>query len=94
MAMKSKPSVVINLRMKSQQRLLIDQAASALGKNRSEFLLEAATRAAQDTLADQRVFPMTAEQWRQFHAALDAKPRVNARLRKVLSAHSPWNEQK
>lgn len=92
--MKTKLSVVINLRMKSQQRLLIDQAASALGKNRSEFLLEAATRAAQETLADQRVFPMTAEQWKKFHAALNAKPNVNAKLRKILSAKSPWDEQK
>lgn len=92
--MKTKPSIVINLRMKSQQRLLIDQAASALGKNRSEFLLEAATRAAQETLADQRVFPMTAEQWQRFHKALNAKPKVNSRLRKVLATVSPWENEK
>lgn len=94
MPVTTKPSVVINLRMKSQQRQLIDQAASALGKNRSEFLLEAATRAAQETLADQRVFPMTNEQWKQFHAALDAKPKINSKLRKVLAAKSPWESQK
>ncbi|MFO0812468.1 MAG: DUF1778 domain-containing protein [Gemmatales bacterium] len=94
MTANTKTSVVINLRMKLPQRQLIDQAASAVGKNRSEFLLEAATRAAQETLADQRVFPMTAEQWKRFHAALDARPRVNAKLRKVLAAASPWETSK
>ncbi|MHB8355888.1 MAG: type II toxin -antitoxin system TacA 1-like antitoxin, partial [Vulcanimicrobiaceae bacterium] len=37
-------STVINLRADERRRALIDRAAEATGKNRSEFMLEAACR--------------------------------------------------
>ena len=43
----------INLRALPEQRDLIDQAASALGKNRSDFMLEAACERAQSVMLDQ-----------------------------------------
>lgn len=43
----------INLRALPQQRDLIDQAAQMLGKNRSDFMLEAACERAQSILLDQ-----------------------------------------
>ena len=43
----------INLRALPQQRDLIDQAAQLLGKNRSDFMLEAACDKAQAVLLDQ-----------------------------------------
>lgn len=78
-------SVVINLRLKSKQRDLIDHAAQTLGKNRSEFLLEAATRAAQEALLDQHLILMTDAQWKKFNAALDAKPKVIPNLRALFA---------
>ncbi len=83
-------NVVINVRMKAQTRDLIDLAARTSGKNRSEFLLEAATRAAQEALLDQRFFALSAEQWKRFAAALDGKPKVNPRLKRLLAAPVPW----
>ena len=83
-------SVMINIRLKTRQRELIDQAARSVGKNRSEFLLDAATRAAQETLLDQQLFQMDAGQWKKFNAALDAKPQINQRLRTVLAIPAPW----
>ena len=44
--------VTINLRANRRQRALIDRAAEALGKNRSDFMLEAACREAGSVLAD------------------------------------------
>ena len=41
----------LNLRIKPQVRELIDQAAELAGKNRTDFVLDAARRAAEDTLA-------------------------------------------
>jgi len=38
--------VAINLRASQKQRALIDRAAQALGKTRSDFLLETGCRAA------------------------------------------------
>jgi len=43
----------INLRALPQQRDLIDHAAQLLGKNRSDFMLEAACDRAQSVLLDQ-----------------------------------------
>src|SRR2546426_494441 len=46
--------VAINLRANRRQRALIDRAAEALGKNRSDFMLEAACREANTVLVDRR----------------------------------------
>jgi len=47
---KEAASVSINIRAKARQRDLIDQAANRLGRSRSEFMLEAACREAEDVL--------------------------------------------
>jgi uncharacterized protein (DUF1778 family) len=44
-------SVKINMRVASQQRDLIDRAARATGKTRTEFMLEAACRAAEEIVS-------------------------------------------
>lgn len=43
----------INLRAMPEQRDLIDQAANLLGKNRSDFMLEAACERAKAIILDQ-----------------------------------------
>lgn len=44
-------SVKINMRVASQQRDLIDRAARVTGKTRTEFMLEAAYRAAEEIVS-------------------------------------------
>src|SRR5262245_907393 len=46
MAATATRTTVINLRADEPRRALIDRAAEAVGKNRSEFMLDAATREA------------------------------------------------
>ena len=46
----------LNLRIKPAERDLIDRAAKARGKNRTEFVLEAARAAAEEALIEQRIF--------------------------------------
>ena len=48
---------LVNLRISARDRDLIDRAAAALGKNRSEFMLDATRQAAEDTLLDRRARP-------------------------------------
>ncbi len=48
----------INLRARPEQRDLIDQAARLLGKNRSDFMLEAACDRAQAVMLDQVFFSL------------------------------------
>jgi uncharacterized protein (DUF1778 family) len=46
----------IRIRAAAEQRDLIDQAADHLGRSRSDFILEAACRRAEDMLLDQTYF--------------------------------------
>jgi uncharacterized protein (DUF1778 family) len=80
----------INIRVRGGDRTLIDQAAQLAGKTRSEFMLEAARDAAQDTILDQRVFRLDPKAFARFRAMLDAPPGPNERLRRLMSAPAPW----
>jgi uncharacterized protein (DUF1778 family) len=83
-------TTVINLRADEPRRSLIDRAAEAVGKNRSEFMLDAATREATAVLLDRRFFALDARTFKRFAAALDAVPSANPRLRKLLARRAPW----
>ena len=81
---------VSNLRTDEARRTLIDRAAEALGKDRTEFMLDAATREAQSVLLDRRLFHLDEAAFRRFTKALDAPPSDNPRLRKLLAKRAPW----
>lgn len=83
--------VTINLRANQRQRALIDRAAEALGKNRSDFMLEAACREADAVLLDRRFFLLDEKGYRRFIAALDKPPADNPRLRRLLTSKVPWD---
>lgn len=85
-------STVINLRADEPRKALIDRAAEAVGKNRSEFMLDAATREATAVLLDRRLFELDARAFKQFTTALDAAPGDNRRLRKLLATKAPWEQ--
>ena len=82
--------VTINLRANQRQRALIDRAAETLGKNRSDFMLEAACRAADSVLQDRRLFLLDEKAYKRFTAALDKPPAENPKLRRLLAARAPW----
>lgn len=80
----------LNLRIKPETRELIDRAAEFAGKNRTDFVLDAARRAAEDTLLDRTVFTFTPKEYRQFLERLDARPKPNKRLVKSMQTLPPW----
>lgn len=80
----------INLRALPEQRDLIDQAATLLGKNRSDFMLEAACERAQSVLLDQVFFKLDTDKFQQFIAVLDAPPSANPGLARLMSVKAPW----
>jgi uncharacterized protein (DUF1778 family) len=82
--------VTINLRADRRKRALIDRAAAAVGKNRSEFMLDAACREATSVLLDQRFFTLDEKTFERFRAALDRPPADNPRLHRLLSTKAPW----
>ena len=91
MADRAARDVTINLRANRRQRSLIDQAAQALGKARSDFMLEASCREAESVLLDRRYFALDAETFKQFTAVLDSPPAANPRLRRLLTEKAPWD---
>jgi uncharacterized protein (DUF1778 family) len=80
----------INLRTKPEQRDLIDQAAAMLGKNRSDFMLEAACDRAQSVLLDQVFFRLDAGLFKAFMKQLDASPAPNEGLKRLMAVPVPW----
>lgn len=81
----------LNIRIKVEERGLIDRAAEALGKTRTDFMLEAAKRAAEEALLDRTVFSAKPTAYAEFLARLDAPPRPNERLRRALTTKAPWD---
>ncbi len=84
----------INLRALPEQRDLIDHAATLLGKNRSDFMLEAACKAAQAVVLDQVFFSLDTDNFTQFTAMLDAPPSENAGLQRLMAVEAPWLPKK
>lgn len=82
----------LNLRIKPELRGLIDRAAALSDKNRTDFVLDAARRAAEDTLLERTVFTVSPSAYSEFLARLDARPRPNARLRRSLETVAPWEK--
>ena len=80
----------LNIRIKPEERNLIDRAAKTRGKNRTDFILEAARRAAEDALLDQVIISVSPEAYSQFLARLDMPPKPNERLRKTMQTPAPW----
>ena len=83
-------AVTISIRAKTRQRDLIDQAAERLGRSRSDFMLEAACRQAEDVLLDQTYFAVYGDRFAAFQALLDNPPAVSDRLRRTMKAPAPW----
>jgi len=84
-------AVSINIRAKAKQRDLIDQAASRLGRSRSEFMLDVACREAEDVLLDQAFFAVDAGTFAQFQALLDKPLPPTDKLRRLLKKKAPWD---
>lgn len=80
----------LNIRIKSSERGLIDRAAALTGKTRTDFILEATKRAAEEALLDRVLFVVSPEAHAQFLAKLDAPPKPNARLRRTMNTPPPW----
>jgi uncharacterized protein (DUF1778 family) len=81
---------MINIRIRPEVRELIDQAASLQGKSRSDFMLEAARRAAEEALLDQTLIRVDPETYARFVALLDAPPAPNEDLRRLMNTPAPW----
>lgn len=82
----------LNIRIRAEQRALIEQAARIADKTVSDFVRDASLSQAQNTLLDQTLFPLGDDDWEAFNDALDAAPAHNPRLEELLSRKPVWEK--
>ena len=80
----------ISIRMSAKDRQLIDKAADALSKSRTEFMLDSARAAAADALLDRNLFILNAKDFRAFEAALAEAPSSKDVLKVLKQRPAPW----
>lgn len=83
---------VINVRLSTALRDLIDRAAAVAGKTRSNFILESAREHATDVLLDQRLFSLDSKQYEEFLRVLNQPAEPNARLKQLFAKKSLWEK--
>jgi len=84
--------VSINLRATETWRALIDRAASLVEKTRTDFIIEATRRQAEDVLLDQKFFELDEARYRDFMNVLDAPPPPNEALVRLMNKKAPWHK--
>ena len=80
---------VVNLRIDEVRRNLIDAAAKLQGKSRTEFMVEAAYREAEQTLLSQKIYILD-EADCQYLSRTDHQP--DPKLVKLFDSKSPWEQ--
>ena len=82
----------INIRVTPEMLGVIDRAANAFGKTRTDFILDTVRKAAEDAVLDQRLFVMGPEEWADFNAMLDAPPEPNPKFDAFMARKPPWEK--
>lgn len=81
----------VNLRVRDDIRALIDRAARSHGKSRSDFMIDAARRAAEDALLDQCLVRVDEDSFAAFAKLLDVPPSGDGFAR-LMNAPAPWGK--
>ena len=79
----------VNLRVRDDVRALIDRAARMRGKTRSDFMIEAARKAAEEALLDQTLVVVDADSFDHYLAILDQTPSSEG-FSRLMNAPAPW----
>ena len=84
MATPTPRSEKLDLRLTPAAKQMLYDAAAAVQRSVSDFVLESALARAEEALADRRRFGLTAAQWEAFMQALEAPPRSHPRMERLL----------
>ena len=83
-------SARLGLRATPQQEAVLRRAAEAAHKSLTEFILDAAYQAAEQTLLDQRLFMVSAGQYQALLEMLDRPESDNPGLTDLFSRSPVW----
>jgi uncharacterized protein (DUF1778 family) len=82
----------LGFRVSLHQETLIRKAAEISGKNVTQFVLNSACEAAENTLIDQRIFFPNEKQYRAFQKALERPVQIKPKLQKLMGSNAPWEK--
>ncbi len=80
----------ISMRLPEADIAIIDRAAGLRGRSRTDFVREAAVRAAEDVLMENRLIRMSAEGFAEFMAILSAPAATVPEIVELAMRPSPW----
>lgn len=75
----------VEFRASKSEAALLDAAAQATGRTRTDLVRAAGLAYAQEVLADRTRFALDDEAWSAFVEALDSPPKKNAKLQKLFA---------
>ncbi len=84
-------SARLGLRATPKQEAVLRRAAEVAHKSLTDFILDSACQAAEQTLLDQRLFMVSGHQYQAFLDLLDAPSEENEGLRDLFSRTAPWD---
>lgn len=90
MARSSTKTDPLSMRLPAGDIELIDRAARVRGRSRTDFVRDAAVRAAEDVLMERTIFRMSPEGFGAFAKAIAGPGRAVTALVKVLKRKAPW----
>lgn len=80
----------ISMRLPEPDIAMIDRAASLRGRSRTDFVREAAVRAAEDVLMENRLIRMSSEGFAEFMASLSVPAAPVPEMVELVKRPAPW----
>jgi uncharacterized protein (DUF1778 family) len=80
----------ISMRLPEADIAMIDRAAGLRGRSRTDFVRDAAVRAAEDVLMENRLIRMSAEGFVEFMAVLSAPATAVPEMVELAKRPAPW----
>ena len=85
-------SARLGLRATPEQEVVLRRAAEVAHKSLTDFILDSACLAAEQTLLDQRLFVVSGTQYRALMDLLEQPEQPNEGLRDLFSRKAPWEK--
>ena len=80
----------LGLRATCEQEAVLRRAAEVAHKSLSDFVLDSALQAAEQTLLDQRLFMVSGRRYQVLLELLERPEQANERLRDLFARKAPW----
>ncbi|ANV23762.1 type II toxin-antitoxin system TacA family antitoxin [Pannonibacter sp. Q-1] len=80
----------ISMRLPEADVAMIDRAANLRGRSRTDFVRDAAVRAAEEVVMEQGLIRMSPEGFADFMEILSRPPTIVPEMMEVLKRPAPW----